>query len=236
MTATTQSRPRATERGLALLRVVADNPEGVTLADAARAVDLTPSTALRQLRSLESSGFATRHDDGRYAPGPELLRIARSLSTDVLLPRLAQPVLVSLSQRTGESAYLAEAVDRRTAVYSAMQPGRHAVRHVSWLGQHVPLHTTAIGAALAGRVDADGAAARTDAVEHGVMAIAAPVLDASGAVTAAVSVVGPTYRVGPAEPAIRAAVVQAAQSLSTRAAHPGSSGARSRLRSHAPTH
>ncbi|MFM8312221.1 MAG: helix-turn-helix domain-containing protein, partial [Ilumatobacteraceae bacterium] len=84
--------PRATDRGLSLLRVVADaaaeQPPGVSLADAARAVELTPSTALRQLRSLEAAGFAARDHDGRYVPGPELLRIARSLATTATLPRL----------------------------------------------------------------------------------------------------------------------------------------------------
>lgn len=199
---------------MALLRVVADRTDGVTLAEAARAVDLTPSTALRQLRSLESAGFARRNDDGQYVPGPELLRIARALSSEVLLPRLAEPILQGLAHTTGESAYLAEAADARFAVYSAMHPGLHAVRHVSWLGQRVPRRATAVGAALAGRVDADGTVARSDAVEAGVMAVSAPVFDATGAVVAAVSVVGPAYRVSRNEPAIRAAVAEAASSLS----------------------
>lgn len=199
---------------MALLRVVADRTDGVTLAEAARAVDLTPSTALRQLRSLESAGFARRNDDGQYVPGPELLRIARALSSEVLLPRLAEPILQGLAHTTGESAYLAEAADARFAVYSAMHPGLHAVRHVSWLGQRVPRRATAVGAALAGRVDADGTVARSDAVEAGVMAVSAPVFDATGAVVAAVSVVGPAYRVSRNEPAIRSAVAEAASSLS----------------------
>jgi DNA-binding IclR family transcriptional regulator len=52
----------------------------------------------------------------------------------------------------------------------------------------------AVGAALRGNVDSDGTAIREDAVELGVTAISAPVCDARGAVVAAVSVVGPTYR------------------------------------------
>ena len=123
--ATSNGQPRATDRGLALLRVVADHPDGIALADAARAVDLTPSTALRQLRSLEAAGFAERDDDGRFAPGPELLRIARSLAGSAALPRLAERSLATLATATGESAYLAEPVDARHAVYAAMEPGTH---------------------------------------------------------------------------------------------------------------
>ena len=187
-------QPRATDRGLALLRIVADHPDGISLADASRAVDLTPSTALRQLRSLESAGFASRGVDGRFLPGPELLRIARSLSGAATLTRLAEASLVALAEATGESAYLAEVADSRTAVYTAAVPGTHAIRHVSWLGQRVPRRATAVGAALAGRVDGDGVVTRSDAVEPGVTAVSAPVLGADGRVVGAISVVGPTFR------------------------------------------
>ena len=144
--------------------------------------------------SLEAAGFATRDHDGRYVPGPELLRIARSLATTATLPRLAEPSLRALAERTGESAYLAEPVDGSTAAYVAMHEGSHTVRHVSWLGHVVPRRSTAVGAALAGRVDDDGVAMRVAAVEDGTTAVSAPVRDATGTVIAALSVVGPSYR------------------------------------------
>lgn len=196
------SQPRATDRGLALLKVVADHgsaqhdgqvADGIALADAARAVDLSPSTALRQLRSLETAGFATRNADGRYLPGPELLRIARALASTATLPRLADAALAALAEATGESAYLAEPADARYAVYVASRPGSHAVRHVSWLGQRILRRDSAVGAALAGTVDEGGAAIRLDAVEPGITAISAPVRS-TGSIVAAVSVVGPSFR------------------------------------------
>jgi DNA-binding IclR family transcriptional regulator len=219
--ATSNGQPRATDRGLALLRVVADHPDGIALADAARAVDLTPSTALRQLRSLEAAGFAERDDDGRFAPGPELLRIARSLAGSAALPRLAERSLATLATATGESAYLAEPVDARHAVYAAMEPGTHAVRHVSWLGQRVTRKGTALGAALAGEVDADGTAVRSDAVEDGITAVSAPVHGARGEVIGAISVVGPSFRLAGARlRAARAAVAHEAAMLSASAGAP----------------
>lgn len=222
-------RPRATDRGLALLRVVADHPDGIALADAARAVELTPSTALRQLRSLESAGFASRDADGRFAPGPELLRIARSLSTNVALPRLAEPVLAALAETTGESAYLAEPVDSRRAVYVAMAPGTHAIRHVSWLGQHVPRRGTAVGAALSGAIDLDGVAVRTDVVEAGVTAVSAPVHGGDGATLAALSLVGPSFRLtGAILDDARAELARQAAALSAAAGAPSRAGAGSR--------
>lgn len=210
-------QPRATERGLRLLSIVADYRSGVALADAARATELSPSTALRQLRSLESEGFAVHLPDGRWAPGDELLRIARALTTADDLVRLAQPLLVTLAEQTGESAYLAEPTDKATATYVAMEPSRHAIRHVSWLGRVLDRKTTAVGAALTGRLDADGTVMRGDAVEMGVTAISAPVRDGSGVVVAAMSVVGPTYRLKSF--GIRAArrlVADAAEQLSAK--------------------
>ena len=222
-------RPRATDRGLALLRVVADHPGGIALADAARAVELTPSTALRQLRSLESAGFAARDSEGRFAPGSEVLRIARSLAGAAALPRLAEPILVALAQSTGESAYLAEAADQTHAVYAAMEPGKHAVRHVSWLGQRVALHDTAVGAALSGTLDADGTAVRADAVEEGVTAVSAPVYGVGGSIIGALSVVGPRFRLqGRKLQTSRSAVAKQARTLSALAGAPANAATRSR--------
>jgi IclR family transcriptional regulator, acetate operon repressor len=231
--APTNGRPRATDRGLALLRVVADHPDGIALADAARAVELTPSTALRQLRSLESAGFAERDEEGRFIPGSELLRIARALASTASLPRLAEPSLLALSQLTGESAYLAEVADSRHAVYAAMEAGTHAVRHVSWLGQRVTRRGTAVGAALAGRTDADGTAVRTDTVEPGITAVSAPVRGGDEQIIGALSVVGPSYRLtGAALGVARAAVAHQAAALSSLAGAPAA--ARSRRARTAP--
>lgn len=186
---------QAADRGLSLLRVVADHTEGITLSDAARTVDLAPSTALRHLRSLEATGFVNRRaDDGRFEPGPELFRIARALVTAASLPRLAEPLLAELAATTGESAYLAEPLDRTHAVYTCLAEGHHAIRHVSWLGHQITRRDTAVGAALAGRTDPDGVAVRVDAVEAGITAVSAPVRSADGRVVAAISVVGPSFR------------------------------------------
>jgi len=210
--------PRATDRGLSLVRAIADHADGLPLADLARAVSLSPSTALRQLRSLEAAGFASRRDDGCWEPGSELLRIARLLAAGATLPRLARPILASLAEATGESAYLAEAASTKEAMYVAMESGRHTVRHVSWLGHRVPRRGTAVGRALVGAVDADGVAVREDAVESGITAVSAPIIDGSGEVVAAVSVVGPSFRLaGACLAAARVAVAEHANHLSRAA-------------------
>jgi DNA-binding IclR family transcriptional regulator len=210
--------PRATDRGLSLLREIADNPEGMPLAELAREVGLNASTALRQLRALESAGFASRRDDGDWEPGPELLRIARNLVTHATLPRLAAPVLTEIARATGESVYLAEPVDSASAVYVAMRAGSYAIRHVSWLGRSVPRRGSALGHALAGRVDDDGVVVVNDAVEHGVTAVASPIRSARG-IEAALSLVGPSFRLtGAALEAARHTIADGAARIESRLA------------------
>lgn len=60
---------RTAERALTLLSVVCEKGS-VTLGEAAKAADLSASTALRLLRTLESTNFVRRDDDAATAPGP----------------------------------------------------------------------------------------------------------------------------------------------------------------------
>lgn len=209
------SSTRATDRALALLSVVAEQPTGTSLADAARSVGLSPSTALRQLRALERAGFTCRTSDGRWAVGAEMLRLARRLTTSLSLSQQAAHVLAPLAAASGESCYLSEPVNDTVAVYTAMVPGTHAIRHVSWLGREVSRAHTAVGKALALHLDPTGAACASDVVEPGVTAVAAPVMGANGQVLGALSVVGPSFRVSGAHLAeLTVLVVNAAHSLS----------------------
>jgi DNA-binding IclR family transcriptional regulator len=79
-------------------------------------------------------------------------------------------------------------------VYTCLAEGHHAIRHVSWLGHQISRRDTAVGAALAGRTDDDGVAVRVDAVEAGITAVSAPVRSGDGRIVAAISIVGPSFR------------------------------------------
>ena len=85
----------------------------MALVELAREVGLNASTALRQLRALEAAGFASRRKDGDWEPGPELLRIARSLVAHATLPRLAAPVLADIAARNGRIGVSRRAGRRR---------------------------------------------------------------------------------------------------------------------------
>jgi DNA-binding IclR family transcriptional regulator len=184
-------RPRSLERTLDLLESVIASPQ-CTLTMAATATGLTPTTALRYLRALESRGYVDRDADGRFGAGPTVLRIAAILHNHGPLDRLiaaADSHLARLADATSESAYLVVS-DGRSASYVATAAGPRAVRHVGWVGQSVPLVGSAAG-------DAFGhpgiVAVRTGAVEPDVTAMSLRV-GTLGELSIALSVVGPSAR------------------------------------------
>jgi IclR family acetate operon transcriptional repressor len=199
--------PRTVGRVLDLLEIVLAI-DGCNLTTAAHEAGLTPTSALRHLRALETRGYLTRDDAGRFGVGPTMVRLAASVRSTAPVDDLidaARPVLDELAATTGESAYLAVA-DRDTATYVACAESTRAIRHVGWVGEQVPLSTTALGAAL----DRPGTVAvRVGAVEPDITAVSCA-LDPTGSLRAAVSVVGPTQRLDAAALATTSSAVEAA--------------------------
>lgn len=212
------SGTRTAERVLALLAAVCMHGS-ISLADAARETDLSASTALRLLRTLESQGFVVKHDDA-YRPGIRILQLGAAASGHEQLIAIAQPALEAMVAQTGETAYLSVKANAEEAVYLAMQEGTHSVRHTGWVGKTVPLKGTAVGRAL-GRANStasggvkSGHVVVLDGYEPDTTSIAAPIV-AGNAVVAALSIVGPTYRMSAerAEDIGTALAEQAAQLL-----------------------
>jgi len=187
------SSTRTVERALALLSEVCSG-DAVGLTACARHTGLPASTALRLLRTLESAGFVARDDDGSFRAGPTLIQLGASAIGRHELARLATPALDRIGARTSESAYLSIRGVNETAVYIAVVEGTHPVRHTSWVGRAVPMRGLAVGRVLRGEVAADGYVAGRDVDEPDVTAIVAPVCHPGG-VAAALSVIGPTYRI-----------------------------------------
>jgi DNA-binding IclR family transcriptional regulator len=193
MTELTGPSTRTVDRALALLAEVCAEDE-ISLTECARRAQLPASTALRLLRTLESSGFVSRDVVGTFRAGPRLIQLgALALGRQTLI-RLTEPALHRIVAETGESAYLSITGPNATAIYVAMVEGTHAVRHTSWIGRSVPLENLAVGRALRDVVPPEGYVAERDRLEPDVTAIVAPIRRPGG-VAGAISVLGPTYRI-----------------------------------------
>ncbi|TFC46613.1 IclR family transcriptional regulator [Cryobacterium shii] len=192
-----ESSTRTVERALDLLAVICDG-DGLTLSESSRAVDLSPSTALRLLRTLETRGFVRKTDDGAYLPGSRIIQLgAQSLSSESLVT-LCRPAMERLVADTGESVYLSVAGHDRSALYIAIAPGTHSVRHANWVGRTVPLDGSAAGQVLARQTPTAGYVVVERGVETDVTALAAPIRSEAN-VVAALSLVIPSYRVTPGD-------------------------------------
>jgi IclR family transcriptional regulator, acetate operon repressor len=199
---------RSVERALRLITAAVEAPDGIGLIEAARLTELAPSTAARILRTLEAARFVSRRDDGTYVAGMELIRLGALQAGESPLLRAVQPHLDHLAIASGESCYLAVAVDRTWATYVRMAQSSRSVRHVSWLGRRIPRSTSAVGAALLGDVGARGVAIVKDGVESDTTAIAVPIRDGQ-IIVAAINVVGPSFRV---TKSVQQTIIEAARS------------------------
>lgn len=189
----TAGSTRTVERALGLLAEVC--AEGsISLTDCARRAQLPASTALRLLRTLETTGFVMRAHDGTFRAGTRLIQLGALALSRQSMVALAQPGLKRIVEQTGESSYLVTRGPSDTAVYLAMAEGTHPVRHTSWVGRAIDLADLAVGRALAGDVGADGYVAQRDRLEPDITAIAAPIRWPGG-VAGALNLLGPTYRI-----------------------------------------
>ncbi|MBG6214916.1 MAG: IclR family transcriptional regulator [Cryobacterium sp.] len=189
------STTRTAERALTLLRVVCERGF-VTLGDAAKSTDLSPSTALRLLRTLESTSFVRRDGAGAYRPGVAIVQLGVLALSHESLVAVCQEAMNRVVEQTGESAYLSVPAPGRQGLYIAIVEGTHSVRHANWVGRRFPAESSASGRVLDGATDASGYCVVSDGVEHDVTAIAVPVR-VGDRVVGALSVVVPSYRVTP---------------------------------------
>lgn len=192
---------RTVDRAFALLAEVCTH-DAPTLADCARRTSLPASTALRLLRTLESTGFVQRDPGGTFSAGPRMIQLGALAYGRQSLVAEAEPAMRRIVDECGESTYLAVPGASGRALYIGMVEGTFSVRHASWIGRTVALEGTAVGAAITGCTGPDGFVALRSAVEPDVSAVAAPIrragayssTAAGGPVVGALTVVGPSYR------------------------------------------
>jgi len=213
--ATESTGTRTVERALGLLAYVCEHG-AVSLTEAARGSDLSISTTLRLLRTLETTGFVSRDDSGDYRPGSITIRLgAQALSRETIVA-VAEPKLHEIVELTSENAYLGLPANSDTILYAAGVQGSHPVQLANWVGRVIPRSTTAAGKAFAGSVGPQGFAVVRSGADHDSTAIAVPV-HSVGTIVATLSVVVPNYRVtDPELDRIGALLVRVAGEISER--------------------
>jgi len=231
------------QRAIAVLREFSEQEPALSVTEMSARLGLHKSTVSRLLGVLRDEGLVWHNPEtGRYSLGLGLVELAGVALGQVDVRAAAMPHMEGVGAATGET--VAVSVQRGHQVLTvAVLPATQPIRHVSWIGRRVPLHSTAAGRvflastfasggdwrslvalAEADHADAEllldgiaqrGFAEEVDDFEEGTAAVAAPILDESGAAVAALSVSGPSDRLGPDTRAeIGRRLVDAAASIS----------------------
>lgn len=135
-------------RGLQMLQTFTRDRQEQTVAEMAKRIGITRSTAFRIVYTLEATGFLRRvHDTHRYQLGSRVLELGYSFLAGKDLIEVASPVLRRLRDDTQTSTHLAVR-EGRDVVYVARFQGNTSLISGMTVGSRLPAHATAPGRVL----------------------------------------------------------------------------------------
>ena len=242
----TSTGTQAIDRAAQILCLLIEGDEAYSVSELVARTGLPKSTTSRLVRALERHGLVQRDaTNGRMRPGPVLVRYAQRGGPQDLIA-MADPTLQRLFEATGETINLGIASEHG-ADQIAQISSRYLLGTTNWVGVRVPFHASAIGKVLMAfgvaptpsgrlrRLTANTITAPTllrvelrrtrersyavsyEELELGLVTIAAPVHGDNGEVVAAISISGPTVRMGKDRiPGLAALIRQEAAELSAR--------------------
>lgn len=142
------------DKGLSLIEAFGVAQPRLMVAEAARRTNMTRAAARRYLLTLVALNYA--ETDGKYFwLCPRVLRLGYAYLSTASLPKIAQPILDRIGEKTKEVTSLVTLVDSE-AVFLASSAIRRMVAATSNVGMRLPAYSSAAGRAiLAGLSDAE---------------------------------------------------------------------------------
>lgn len=199
---------QSVEVGLALFRILLAQERSIGLSDLARAANMHRAKVHRYLASLSRAGWVSQHaESGQYDVGPAVRDMALSWLGRQDPLQLAGTEAQSLSQALGETCFIAVWSSGGATAIRVFQPPRSIAIGVTegavfdptssatgrvfaaWRDpENAPPHTQK---ALLAQIRREGVACVVGDHVQGINAVSAPVLDAQGHLSLAITVVGP---------------------------------------------
>jgi DNA-binding IclR family transcriptional regulator len=139
------------DRSALLLDTIARYEEPVGLKILAADTGLHPSTAFRILGALASVGFVERDSQGHYLVGRKIARLAEKVVRGVDIRKEALPIMEALRDAVGETINLTIRSSDEV-VYIERVTSRRIIRVEQVIGSHAPLHLTAVGKLMLGKL------------------------------------------------------------------------------------
>jgi len=136
----------ALEKGLAVIEAFEASESRLTLSEVARKTGLSRAAARRYLLTLSRLGYA-ENDGKRFWLTPRVLRLGYAYLSSASLPKLAQPVLETVGERTQEVASIA-ILDGDEILFLARSAVRRILAAATSVGTRFPAYCTAMGRVL----------------------------------------------------------------------------------------
>ena len=200
------------DRGLRVLRVLSESPEGLTITELSARLQVNRTVVYRLISTLEQHGLVRRDARSRLFVWLGVLHLASAVQP--LLRDLAMPVLRSLAESIGSTAHLTVADGDEALALAVVEPSWTDFHVAYRVGARHPLSQGAAGKAIGLLDGTDPAYAVTSGeLQAGARGLAAPVRGVEG-LRASVGVV--TLEDTIDEAVVAPQVIAAAQSVADR--------------------
>lgn len=136
----------ALQKGLDVLLAFGRAHPRLTVSEVARLTGSSPASARRSLLTLQTLGYLA-YDGKHFWMLPKTLLVAHAYLTSRPTPSVAQPLLDSLSERTRESASIAQLLDNDSIII-ARSTARRSLTAGLGIGSRLPGYCSATGRVL----------------------------------------------------------------------------------------
>jgi DNA-binding IclR family transcriptional regulator len=139
-------------RAAAILRVLENKPDGLSLGEIAKEVELPRSTVQRIISALDEERFViAASPNARVRLGPGLMSLGSAAKVDI--DRVILPFMKQLSDEIEETVDLSVQDDSVMVFIEQITTEKHRLMVVSAVGQPFPIHCCANGKAVLATLD-----------------------------------------------------------------------------------
>jgi IclR family acetate operon transcriptional repressor len=140
-------RPNAAAKLLNVLETLCSQDAPLSARSIVQRSELTKPSVYRILLDLESSGYARRHENGTYGPGPALLGLAATVTKNAPGDRTLE-LLHELQAKVAQTVHFAVRAGDHAVYLHKLGYDNQGIRIASGPGMKLVLHSTAIGKAI----------------------------------------------------------------------------------------
>lgn len=131
-----------------ILDFLASSNHAHSLNQIAKATNLTNSTALKILDTLNLMGYVQKdHETKKFSLGTTLLKFANKAMNQLEIKHIAKPHLEALQRETAETVHLG-ILDKTSVVYVTKIDSSNPIILYSQIGKRIPLYCSAMGKAI----------------------------------------------------------------------------------------